>query len=148
MIRSWPRSSGPRRASGSGSGGCGWSGASPSETSRRPESRTPTSRGSRRGGGRAPARASPWSRERLGGKPGYLETGSDLADSEARELRLADMELRLRLEGEIDRGELQAILEDAIEHADVATAARARIAIGMDAAARGEHAAAIAALEA
>ena len=86
--------------------------------------------------------------KKLGVAPGYLETGSDLADSEARELRLADVELRLRLDREVDAGELQTILDDAIEHADLATASRARIAIGMDAAARGEHGVAIAALEA
>jgi len=85
---------------------------------------------------------------KLGVTPVYLETGSDLADSEARELRLADIELRLRLEREVDAGELEVILADAIEHADVPTATRAQIAIGMDAAARGEHAAATAALEA
>ena len=34
---------------------------------------------------------------KLGVTPGYLETGSELANSEARELRLADTELRLRL---------------------------------------------------
>ena len=86
--------------------------------------------------------------KKLGVTPGYLETGSDLADSEARELRLADVELRLRLDRDVDAGELQSILDDATEHADLPTATRARIAIGMDAAARGEHGAAIAALEA
>src|SRR5262245_63787001 len=46
--------------------------------------------------------------KKLAVTPGYLETGSDLADSEARELRLADIELRLRLDRELDAGELQA----------------------------------------
>jgi transcriptional regulator with XRE-family HTH domain len=68
---------------------------------------------------------------KLGVTPVYLETGSDLADSEARELRLADIELRLRLEREVDAGELEVILADATEHADVPTATRAQIAIGM-----------------
>src|SRR5213593_2678803 len=86
--------------------------------------------------------------KKLGVTPGYLETGSDLGDSEARELRLADVELRLMLDGEIDSGELGGILDDAIAHADVAAAARAHIAIGMNAAARGEHTAAIEALDA
>src|SRR3954462_9516122 len=42
--------------------------------------------------------------KKLGGTPDYLETGSDLADSEARELRLADVELRLRLDRDVDTG--------------------------------------------
>ena len=86
--------------------------------------------------------------KRLGVTPGYLETGSDLADAEARELRLADIELRLRLDRGVAEAELDEILQDAIEHADVAAATRARIAIGMSAAARGDHTATIAALEA
>ena len=36
--------------------------------------------------------------KKLGVTPGYLETGSDLDDAAARELRLADVELRLRLD--------------------------------------------------
>ncbi|TML82675.1 MAG: helix-turn-helix transcriptional regulator, partial [Actinobacteria bacterium] len=79
--------------------------------------------------------------KKLGVTPGYLETGSDLDDTAARELRLADVELRLRLDGEIDVLELQGILDDATEHADVAAATRAQIAIGMNAAARADHAA-------
>jgi transcriptional regulator with XRE-family HTH domain len=86
--------------------------------------------------------------KKLGVTPGYLETGSDIGDAEARELRLADVELRLRLDGEIDPVELQGILDEAIEHADIAAATRAQIAIGMNAAARADHAATIAALEA
>src|SRR5438034_7863545 len=60
--------------------------------------------------------------KKLGVTPGYLETGSDIGDAEARELRLADVELRLRLDGEIDPVELQGILDQAIEHADIAAA--------------------------
>ena len=86
--------------------------------------------------------------KKLAVTPGYLETGSDLDDEAARELRLADVELRLRLDGEIDALELQGILDDATEHADVAAATRAHIAIGMNAVARADHAATIAALEA
>src|SRR5436305_12838804 len=59
--------------------------------------------------------------KKLGVTPGYLETGSDLADSEARELRLADVELRLRLDRDVDTGELQSILDDATEHPDLPT---------------------------
>src|SRR3954449_3586547 len=36
---------------------------------------------------------------KLGVAPEYLETGSDIGDVEARELRLADAELTLRLDG-------------------------------------------------
>ena len=85
--------------------------------------------------------------KKLGVTPGYLETGSDLVDSETRELRLADLELRLRLDGEVDEAELQAILADAMDHADLPVATRTRIALGMNAAARGNHAATIEALE-
>src|SRR3989441_10700693 len=35
--------------------------------------------------------------KKLGVSPDYLETGSDVRDSEARELRIADAELALRL---------------------------------------------------
>src|SRR5438128_7394605 len=84
--------------------------------------------------------------KKLGVTPGYLETGSDLDDAEARELRLADVELRLRLDGDVDALELQAILDDATEHADAAAATRAHIAIGMNAAARADHATTIGAL--
>src|SRR5438094_10148576 len=83
--------------------------------------------------------------KKLAVTPGYLETGSDLDDEAARELRLADVELRLRLDGEIDALELQGILDDANEHADVAAATRAHIAIGMNAVDRADHAATIAA---
>ena len=40
--------------------------------------------------------------QKLGVTPEYLETGSDLAAAELRELRLAEQELRLRLDGELD----------------------------------------------
>jgi len=38
-----------------------------------------------------------------GGQPGVLETGSELDEREARELRLADAELALRLAAAADR---------------------------------------------
>lgn len=86
--------------------------------------------------------------KKLGVTPGYLETGSDLDDADARELRLADLELRLRLDGEGSTDELEEILADALEHADLAGATRARIALGMSAAARNDHSETIAQLEA
>src|SRR5215472_12719793 len=40
--------------------------------------------------------------KKLGVTPEYLETGSELGASELRELRLAEQELRLRLDGAAD----------------------------------------------
>src|SRR3954449_5716670 len=54
---------------------------------------------------------------KLGVTAGYLETGSEIGATEARELRLADLELRLRLDGDTATGELEAILADAESHA-------------------------------
>jgi transcriptional regulator with XRE-family HTH domain len=76
---------------------------------------------------------------KLGVTPEYLETGSELDASELRELRLAEQELRLRLEGAADAEALLEILEDAETAADVAASTRARIVLGLDAASRGDH---------
>jgi transcriptional regulator with XRE-family HTH domain len=72
--------------------------------------------------------------------PEYLETGSDLDAAEARELRLADAELAIRL-GEQVEGEaaLEEILEDAVRNGDVRNANRARIALAMIRYDRGDH---------
>jgi tetratricopeptide (TPR) repeat protein len=86
--------------------------------------------------------------QKLGVTAEYLETGSELATSEARELRLADIELRLRLEGEVALDELKEVLEDAVAYADANVATRARIALGFAASARGDHPEAAAQLEA
>jgi transcriptional regulator with XRE-family HTH domain len=80
---------------------------------------------------------------KLGVTPEYLETGSNLAAAELRELRLAEQELRLRLDGELDAEAVGELLEDAEGQADAPAAARARILLGLAAAARGEHGAAI-----
>src|SRR5215469_6748638 len=77
--------------------------------------------------------------KKLGVTPEYLETGSELDASELRELRLADQELSLRIEGDADTGTLHELLDDADAHADVAAGTRARIALGFEAAARGDH---------
>jgi transcriptional regulator with XRE-family HTH domain len=77
--------------------------------------------------------------KKLGVTPEYLETGSDLDASEFRELRLAEQELSLRIEGDADTDALTELLEDADAHADVAAATRARIALGFEAATRGDH---------
>src|SRR4029079_4670045 len=44
--------------------------------------------------------------QKLGVTAEYLETGSEIGASEARELQLADLELRLRLEGDAATGEI------------------------------------------
>ncbi len=78
--------------------------------------------------------------QKLGVTPEYLETGSELGGPDLRELRLAEQELRLRLEGELDRDTVTAVLADAERQVDVAAATTARILLGLAAAARGEHA--------
>jgi transcriptional regulator with XRE-family HTH domain len=83
----------------------------------------------------------------LGVTAEYLETGSEVSQAEARELRFAEVELRLRLEGTVPAGELEEFLADAIAAADVAAEIRARIALGLSAAAQGNEAEAIAQLE-
>src|SRR5215475_3678266 len=77
--------------------------------------------------------------KKLGVTPEYLETGSELDASELRELRLAEQELRLRLDDAADAGAVRELLEDAESAADVAASTRARIVLGLDAASRGDH---------
>jgi tetratricopeptide (TPR) repeat protein len=84
---------------------------------------------------------------KLGVTAEYLETGSELATSEARELRLADIELRLRLEGDVEIDELRDLLADAIEHADGNATLRSRIALGFAAWTRGDLAETVEQLE-
>jgi tetratricopeptide (TPR) repeat protein len=81
--------------------------------------------------------------QKLGVAAEYLETGSQITAAEALELRLADAELRLRLDGDVPVEELREILEDAVERADSTAATRARVTLGLAAAARGDHAEAI-----
>lgn len=85
--------------------------------------------------------------QKLGVTAEYLETGSEIGASESRELRLADLELRLRLDGEPSTLELEGLLAEAEAHADAGAAARARIALGLGAEARGSQAEAIEHLE-
>jgi tetratricopeptide (TPR) repeat protein len=70
---------------------------------------------------------------KLGVSAEYLETGSEIHDGERRELRIVDAELRLRLGGEVEHAEheFDAVLREATEAGDVATAARARIGLGL-----------------
>jgi transcriptional regulator with XRE-family HTH domain len=72
--------------------------------------------------------------------PEFLETGSELDASALRELRLAEQELRLRLDGEADLPAVAELLDDAEAAADAATATRAHIVLGFAAALAGEHA--------
>jgi transcriptional regulator with XRE-family HTH domain len=76
---------------------------------------------------------------KLGVSADYLETGSDLDAGSARELRLADLELAVRL-GEWDgvEGPLNDVLADALAVGDHPLALRARVALASIALERGE----------
>jgi transcriptional regulator with XRE-family HTH domain len=66
----------------------------------------------------------------LGVTADYLETGSQLAPEEQRELRLADLELALRLGDPAEvRSDLSAVLAEALAAGDQAAAMRARVAL-------------------
>jgi tetratricopeptide (TPR) repeat protein len=75
--------------------------------------------------------------------PEYLETGSNLSSSDLRELRLADLELRLRLDQAAPTEELLDLLDQAVAASDARAAARARLALGLAASAAAEHGKAI-----
>jgi transcriptional regulator with XRE-family HTH domain len=87
---------------------------------------------------------------KLGVSVEYLETGRELRDVDARELRLADAELELRLgdNAETAAEKLREILAEAVAAGDQPSARRARIAIGLAAVQRGNHLDAVEALEA
>src|SRR5438067_3363317 len=86
---------------------------------------------------------------KLGVSAGYLETGSELDAGEERELRLADAELKLRLDQ--DASEAESVVEDVLEEAtaagDKTAAARARITLGLAATQRGDDGRAVELLE-
>lgn len=86
---------------------------------------------------------------KLGVTAGYLETGSDLDPGEARELRLTDLELAVRL-GELDdaEGALVTALDEALRAGDRNVAVRARVAIASLALEDGRYEEAVAQLEA
>src|SRR5919204_99576 len=79
--------------------------------------------------------------QKLGVSVEYLETGRDIRDVDDRELRLADAELELRLAQDVGGAEqkLRAILEEAQQAGDTVSAVRARIALGIASAERGNH---------
>ncbi|MDX6486723.1 MAG: hypothetical protein QOF43_1876 [Gaiellaceae bacterium] len=67
---------------------------------------------------------------KLGVSAGYLETGSDLDPEAARELRLADLELAVRLGGQDGvEASLRSTLDEAFAAGDRAAALRARVAL-------------------
>jgi tetratricopeptide (TPR) repeat protein len=86
---------------------------------------------------------------KLGVSPEYLETGSEIGPAEERELRLADAELELRLDTGTEGAEaaLAQLLEEATLAGDVPASTRARLALGLAAVRRGDHAEAATRLE-
>src|SRR5437016_548118 len=79
--------------------------------------------------------------QKLGVSVEYLETGRDIREVDARELKLADAELQLRLESDTSSAEkkLEEVLADASASGDRVSAARAAIGLGLAAAQRGNH---------
>jgi transcriptional regulator with XRE-family HTH domain len=86
---------------------------------------------------------------KLGVSADYLETGSEIRDVDERELRIAEAELGLRLDGDTGRAEtaLRQLHEEAVAAGDAAAASRANLALGLASAAAGRHAEAIERLE-
>lgn len=87
---------------------------------------------------------------KLGVPAAYLESGVDVEPHEEREMRLADTELRLRLGDDLEQATagFEQLLVEARAAGDRVIETRARAGLGMAALQRGDHAAAIAALEA
>jgi transcriptional regulator with XRE-family HTH domain len=87
--------------------------------------------------------------QKLGVTVEYLETGRDIRDVDDRELRLADAELELRLAANTEEAEkkLSDLLDEAVRAGDVVSATRARLALGVVAASRGNHLDAVERLE-
>lgn len=71
----------------------------------------------------------------------YLETGSEIRDVDARELRLADAELQLRIGGDPETAQqaFEALLDEARTAGDGVSAARAQIGLGLVAAEVGDY---------
>ena len=87
---------------------------------------------------------------KLGVSVEYLERGRDSTDAEERDLRLADAELRLRLDADPAEAErmLAALVDEAERAGDRTAAARARLGLGLAAARRGGYLDAVELLEA
>ncbi len=88
--------------------------------------------------------------QKLGVSVEYLETGRDIRDIDDRELRLADAELEIRLSDDFSaaEGKLETILAEGLAAGDNVSAVRARVALGLAAAQRGNHLEAVERLEA
>jgi len=73
---------------------------------------------------------------KLGVSADYLETGSEIRDTDERELQIADAELELRLAELPDEAEakLKRLRSDALEAGDAVAASRANVALGLAAA--------------
>ena len=86
---------------------------------------------------------------KLGVSAEYLETGSELGAQEARELRMADAELKLRLgENPADAEQvLEEVHAEAVAAGDPSGSVRARTALGLAASQRGDNAKAAELLE-
>jgi tetratricopeptide (TPR) repeat protein len=86
---------------------------------------------------------------KLGVSADYLETGSEIRDTDERELQIADAELELRLAEITDEAEakLKRLRSDALEAGDAVAASRANIALGLAAAHSGRNNEAIELLE-
>lgn len=86
---------------------------------------------------------------KLGVSADYLETGSGIGQAGDRELRLADLELAVRLQGDEAAEEpLAALAEEAAAAGDHEIALRARFALASLAQGRGDHRRAVELLEA
>jgi transcriptional regulator with XRE-family HTH domain len=88
--------------------------------------------------------------QKLGVSVEYLETGREIRDIDDRELRLADAELELRLADDFSaaEGKLEKVLAEALAAGDTVSAVRARVALGLASAQRGNHLEAVERLEA
>jgi tetratricopeptide (TPR) repeat protein len=86
---------------------------------------------------------------KLGVSADYLETGSEIRDTDERELQISDAELELRLAENTDDAEakLERIRADALEAGDVVATSRAAVALGLAAAHAGRNNDAIERLE-
>src|SRR5437667_8850223 len=78
---------------------------------------------------------------KLGVSADYLETGSELRDTDERELQIADAELELRLAESTGEAEskLERLREEALVAGDAVAASRASIALGLAAAHAGRN---------
>jgi tetratricopeptide (TPR) repeat protein len=86
---------------------------------------------------------------KLGVSADYLETGSEIRDTDERELRIADAELELRLAKNTDAAEekLLHLRDEALTAGDGVGASRANIALGLAAINAGRNAEAVERLE-